>query len=143
MYIPPIHTPRGASGLLRRLAERLSGRPAPAVGTESDRPMQKGVPGALTFSVGEAADPRMPGTFVLDGSGPDAALPVLQAVASRPPAPGAAEPDAAQLLLSLAALVLVFAALLGFAWAFIELVHALVGLAGQMNIHDPMDRMSP
>lgn len=72
----------------RALGERLSGAPAPLTGNGTDRDMEKGVPGALTLSVGGTADPMMRRAFVMPGKGPEVTRTILKAVAAGPSRPG-------------------------------------------------------
>ncbi|MCX5794553.1 MAG: hypothetical protein NTY77_03545 [Elusimicrobia bacterium] len=85
MYVPqsPEHPSRLAA-LAQRLAERIAGRPLPFTGNETDRNMEKALPGMLALSVGNSADPRMAHAYVLPGKGAAASLEVLRSVASRP-----------------------------------------------------------
>ena len=88
-----MYAPRAADkpSWLSRLGERVSGRALPDQGNGNDAEMEKGVPGAQTFSVGGTGDPRRRGLVVLGASGPAASRGVLLAVASKPavPAPAA------------------------------------------------------
>ncbi|MBI4347726.1 MAG: hypothetical protein HY553_12785 [Elusimicrobia bacterium] len=78
----------------RREGEARSGRPEPVTGNGTDRDMEKGLPGALTLSVGTTADPAMANAFVLPGKGPEVTRTVLKAVAEGvPPAPKGDEDD--------------------------------------------------
>jgi hypothetical protein len=81
MYVP--HAPKKDSWLAR-LGERASGQARPALGNRTDANMERGVPGALTLSVGTTGDPRAKNLFVLGGKGPSVTWRVLNAVASRP-----------------------------------------------------------
>lgn len=83
-----MYTPRlGKSGLgarLKALAERLSGRPMPLTGNETDRNMEKGLPGMLMLSVGLTADPHMRNGYVLPGKGPSQTKRILERSAANP-----------------------------------------------------------
>ncbi len=88
MYAPK---PARRGGLLARwasrLAERLSGRPLPLTGNETDRNMEKGLPGMMALSVGGTADPRMKNAYVLPGKGVAVSKKVLLAAARATGAP--------------------------------------------------------
>jgi hydroxymethylpyrimidine pyrophosphatase-like HAD family hydrolase len=80
-YAP--HHPKKTSWLTR-LGLKLSGRSEiPATGNQTDRNMEKGVPGALTLSVGTTGDPRASTLWVLGGKGPAVTREVLMSVASK------------------------------------------------------------
>ena len=79
-YAP--HHPKKKSWLTR-LGVALSGREIPATGNQTDRNMEKGVPGALTLSVGTTGDPRASTLWVLGGKGPSVTRRVLESVASK------------------------------------------------------------
>ncbi|HAM36863.1 MAG TPA: hypothetical protein DEB40_10645 [Elusimicrobia bacterium] len=111
MYLP--RQPETSGFVARaalRWAERLSGRPLPLTGHETDRNMERALPGILSLSVGGAADPRMARAYVLRGRGPEAAREVLRAVASQPAV--AADParywQIAAVVLALAAVIGIF-----------------------------------
>ena len=72
---------------LTKLGERLSGRPQAKTGNETDRNMEKGLPGVLALGVGTQMDPRVPNGYALAGHGPAVTQKVLEAVASKPAAP--------------------------------------------------------
>ncbi|MBI5240877.1 MAG: hypothetical protein HY926_10430 [Elusimicrobia bacterium] len=85
MYVPRSpETPGRLARLAQRVAERLSGRPLPFTGNETDRNMEKALPGMLALSVGGTADSRMADAYVLPGKGAAASLEVLRSVASKP-----------------------------------------------------------
>jgi hypothetical protein len=87
MYMPrnkEAEQPGRLTGAALGLAERLSGRSVPLTGNETDRNMERPLPGLLALSVGGTADPRMKNAFVLSGHGADASLQVLRAMASHP-----------------------------------------------------------
>jgi len=85
MYVPESPArPSLLAALAQRVAERLSGRPLPFTGNETDRNMEKALPGMLALSVGGSADPRMANAYVLPGKGAAASLEVLRSVASHP-----------------------------------------------------------
>jgi hypothetical protein len=81
MYVP--HAPK-AESWLTRLGERASGQVRPTLGNRTDANMERGVPGALTLSVGTTGDPRPDHLFVLGGKGPSVTRRVLESVASKP-----------------------------------------------------------
>jgi hypothetical protein len=89
MYVP--HAAAKTSWL-SRLGERAAGVAMPALGNRTDANMERGVPGALTLSVGATGDPRPDHLFVLAGKGPSVTRRVLLSVASKtadaPKAPG-------------------------------------------------------
>src|SRR6185312_82703 len=62
---------------LTRLAEKVAGRALPATGNRTDANMEKGLPGALTLSVGTTGDPRTANLWVLGGKGPAVTREVL------------------------------------------------------------------
>jgi len=80
MYVP--RAPKKESWLTR-LGERASGQPRPALGNRTDANMERGIPGALTLSVGANGDPRTENLYVLGGKGPSLTRRVLESVASR------------------------------------------------------------
>lgn len=69
---------------LTRMGEKLSGRPQVKTGNETDRNMEKGLPGALALGVGTQMDPRVENGWALAGHGPAVTQKVLEAVASKP-----------------------------------------------------------
>lgn len=71
------------AGWLARWGEKLSGRAMPRTGNRTDANMEKGVPGALTLSVGTTGDPRSSNLWVLAGKGPSVTREVLMSVASK------------------------------------------------------------
>jgi len=71
------------AGWLARWGETLSGREMPRTGNRTDANMEKGVPGALTLSVGTTGDPRSSNLWVLAGKGPSVTREVLMSVASK------------------------------------------------------------
>jgi hydroxymethylpyrimidine pyrophosphatase-like HAD family hydrolase len=137
-YAP--HQAKKAS-LLTRLGVKLSGREIPATGNQTDRNMEKGVPGALTLSVGGTGDPTAEDLWVLSGKGPATTRQVLLSVASQKR--GAAElHGAAQFVLAaLAAAGLITAA--GTAiYFFAQAVTEWVNHAEQLlrdGANDPMN----
>lgn len=80
MYAP--HEAKQASWLTR-LGEKIAGRALPATGNRTDANMEKGLPGALTLSVGTTGDPRTKNLWVLSGKGPAVTREVLLSVASK------------------------------------------------------------
>lgn len=85
MYMPRVpETPDASQQALQAEAERLSGSPVPLTGNETDRNMEKGLPGMMALSVGGTADPRMEDAWVLDGHGPAMTLKLLEAMAASP-----------------------------------------------------------
>ena len=80
MYAPQA----GSRAGLSRVGERVGGRALPDQGNGNDAEMERGVPGARTFSVGGTGDPRRAGLVVLGKSGPAASREVLLSIASRP-----------------------------------------------------------
>lgn len=62
-------------------AEALAGFPLPKTGNETDRNMEKGLPGMLMLSVGRTADPRMRNGWALEQKGAEASIRVFQAMA--------------------------------------------------------------
>ncbi|MFA6004071.1 MAG: hypothetical protein WC881_08380 [Elusimicrobiota bacterium] len=111
MYVPL--SPERPSRLAQkawRWAERVSGRAIPQIGNETDRNMEKALPGMLALSVGGTADPRMANAYVLPGHGAPVSLQVLRAMASRPA--GAKDPGAMAVILP--ALAILGAAALGY-----------------------------
>jgi hydroxymethylpyrimidine pyrophosphatase-like HAD family hydrolase/predicted nucleotidyltransferase len=89
-----MYAPKAANkpGWLARLGEKISGRATPDQGNGNDAEMEKGVPGARTFSVGGTGDPRRLGMLVLSKSGPEASRDVLLSVASKTAVPAPASP---------------------------------------------------
>ncbi len=69
---------------LARLAARAGDGVAHAFGNRTDANMEKGVPGALTLSVGGTGDPRAKNLYVLAGKGPAVTRRILLSVASKP-----------------------------------------------------------
>ncbi|MFI5346438.1 MAG: nucleotidyltransferase domain-containing protein [Elusimicrobiota bacterium] len=94
-----MYAPRAAdkSSWISRLGGRVSGRELPDQGNGNDAEMEKGVPGAQTFSVGGTGDPRRRGLVVLGKSGPAASREVLLSVASKPAALSAEVPPPSRL----------------------------------------------
>jgi hypothetical protein len=85
MYTPQSpENPGRLARLAQGWAERLSGRPLPFTGNETDRNMEKALPGMLALSVGGTADSRMDNAYVLPGKGAPASLEILRAVAAAP-----------------------------------------------------------
>lgn len=84
-----MYAPRSAdkSSWLTRLGTRVGGRELADQGNGNDAEMEKGVPGAQTYSVGGTGDPRRKNLVVLGASGPDASRSVLLSVASKPVVP--------------------------------------------------------
>jgi hydroxymethylpyrimidine pyrophosphatase-like HAD family hydrolase len=74
--------PQSPSWLVR-LGEKLSGRAIAATGNKTDRMMEAGVPGALSFSVGLTGDPRVKKLAVLSKKGPELTARILDAMASQ------------------------------------------------------------
>ncbi len=85
------YAPQAPSRLKRlaALAARLAGGRMTALGNRTDANMERGVPGALTLSVGGTGDPRAKNLFVLAGRGPSQTLRALKSAASRPNDPSA------------------------------------------------------
>jgi len=81
-----MYAPKAAdkASWLAKLGEKLSGRALPDQGNGNDAEMEKGIPGARSFSVGGTGDPRRQGLVVLGKSGPAASREVLLSVASKP-----------------------------------------------------------
>ncbi len=85
MYTPQSpETPSRLARWAQRTAERIAGRPLPFTGNETDRNMEKALPGMLAVSVGGTADSRMDNAYVLPGKGAPASLEVLRSVAATP-----------------------------------------------------------
>lgn len=84
-----MYAPRsaGKSSWLTRLGTRVGGRELADQGNGNDTEMEKGVPGARTYSVGGTGDPRRKNLVVLGVSGPAASRSVLLSVASKPVVP--------------------------------------------------------
>lgn len=62
-------------------AEALAGFPLPKTGNETDRNMEKGLPGMLMLSVGRTADPRMRNGWALEQKGAESSIRVFEAMA--------------------------------------------------------------
>jgi hypothetical protein len=85
MYAPQSpETPGRLARLAQRFVEALSGQPVGLTGNETDRNMERPLPGLLALSVGGTADSRMSNAYVLSGHGADATRQVLLAMASQP-----------------------------------------------------------
>ncbi|MEQ1919377.1 MAG: hypothetical protein ABL955_09270, partial [Elusimicrobiota bacterium] len=84
-----MYAPRAAekSSWLTKLGSRVGGRELADQGNGNDAEMEKGVPGARTYSVGGTGDPRRKNLVVLGASGPEASRSVLLSVASKPVVP--------------------------------------------------------
>ncbi|MBI3563782.1 MAG: hypothetical protein HY079_01140 [Elusimicrobia bacterium] len=123
------YAPRHAkkASWLTRLGARLSGRDVPATGNMTDRNMEKGVPGALTLSVGRTGDPTASNLWVLSGKGPATTREVLMSVASKPRGPsGSAKGDSAEAALHLTAIVAIVAAAAVGYWAMFHAIGDIV-----------------
>lgn len=72
-------------------AERLSGHPMPLTGNETDRNMEKGLPGLMALSVGGTADAAMADAWVLDGKGVEMSKKLFYAMADPKPLPAPAK----------------------------------------------------
>jgi hypothetical protein len=115
MYRPRQPEKLGFVGRAARYwAERLSGRPIALTGNETDRNMEKALPGMLALSVGGTADPRMHHAFVLPGRGQEASLEVLRAMAAEPAIK--ADPARYWKLAAAGALLIVFAIMIALGW---------------------------
>ncbi|NNN04431.1 MAG: hypothetical protein HKL90_00885 [Elusimicrobia bacterium] len=123
---------------LARLAARAGDRVAHAFGNRTDANMEKGVPGALTLSVGGAGDPRTKNLYVLSGKGPSVTLRVLRAVASKP-AGAPRVMSRARSALDVAAVVALLATVGG---AYVLLAHGFVALlqGWENTLQDLMSR---
>ncbi len=84
-----MYAPRAAekSSWLTRLGAKVGGRELADQGNGNDAEMERGVPGARTFSVGGTGDPRRKNLVVLGATGPAASRDVLLSVASRQAVP--------------------------------------------------------
>ncbi len=122
-YAP--HQAKTASWLTR-LGVKLSGRDIPATGNQTDRNMERGVPGALALSVGGTGDPTAKDLWVLSGKGPAATLEVLKSVASKPRGAARTGEKGETALAALAAVAVIGAAAAAYYFmfqAFSDLIH--------------------
>ncbi|MBI5201728.1 MAG: HAD hydrolase family protein [Elusimicrobia bacterium] len=118
--------------------EALSGQPVQTIGNGTDRDMEKGLPGALTLSVGATADPAMSNAFVMPGKGPDVTRRILDAVASRSvkPAPEVSTDIPAKFGIPLA-IALIGAAAASY-WALFSAIEAVISSGWQQMVpHAP------
>ncbi|MFI5347197.1 MAG: hypothetical protein ACHQ51_12560 [Elusimicrobiota bacterium] len=106
------YSPRAAKkdSWLARLGVTLSGREMPATGNQTDRNMEKALPGALTLSVGTTGDPRASNLWVLAGKGPSVTRRVLMSVASKTRANSRPKDDAGDSILAITGAVALVAA---------------------------------
>lgn len=112
MYAPVVPKNLGVTGRWAlRLALRLSGRPMPKTGNNTDEAMEWGLPGALTFGVGAYAGPKLKNGYAVPGT-LAATQRILEAVASKPVAP-ARRFDEHPMVVLLAALALLAVGVLG------------------------------
>jgi hydroxymethylpyrimidine pyrophosphatase-like HAD family hydrolase len=75
---------KNKGGFLDRMGAKLAGRAMPQTGNQTDRNMEKALPGALVFAVGHNADPRMSNAWVTAVKGPESTRRMLLSVASQP-----------------------------------------------------------
>jgi hypothetical protein len=137
-YAP--HHPKKASWLTR-LGVKLSGREIPATGNQTDRNMEKGVPGALTLSVGTTGDPRAANLWVLGGKGPSVTRRVLMSVASKTRAESKPKNDSADTVLALTAAV-TLVAVAGLAYYAMFSAIGEVFRLGEQAIHEHIHEFS-
>jgi hydroxymethylpyrimidine pyrophosphatase-like HAD family hydrolase len=115
MYVPQTpEQPGGLARLAQGWAEKLSGRPVPFTGNETDRNMEKALPGMMALSVGGSVDPRMAHAYALSGKGAAESLAILRSVASRPA--DKADPARYWKIAAAAAAIAVVAALALWGW---------------------------
>jgi hypothetical protein len=100
---------KNKGGFLDRMGAKLAGRAMPQTGNQTDRNMEKALPGALVLAVGHNADPRMKNAWVTNVKGPESTRRMLLSVASQP-AKAAGEESGLQAALGVAAIVALLAA---------------------------------
>lgn len=131
---------KNKGGLLDRMGAKLAGRAMPQTGNQTDRNMEKALPGALVIAVGHNADPRMKNAWVTAVKGPESTRRMLLSVASRPAkAAKAGEESALMTALGVLGIVALLAAAGAAGYVFLSAIAEILVQGEQLLRQQYMD----